>query len=248
MATNWTDVGKEKITGVLIGIEHLPAPIKTHMRRTFQSRPAIKHVYHVTELLYCLRKAYYRRMASENSIDDMGTWNIYRGNTFDNRWSPLFDKNQITLKSERKNITITGTLDFVWYDEKNMEKVLYDLKMPKNVYYRKSGGAGKFYTAQVQVYLAMAHENGELMDVHRCRVMMVADDLVIDEVPQKDEILDILWDRAYLLDEALETKNPSKLKGPEDSAWECREDYCPGTVEWRIACKDETITEGYPIY
>ena len=123
----------------------------------------------------------------------------------------IFKINQKTYKIEREHLTITGTLDFAWIDEEDYEKVLYDLKMPKNVYYKKKSGAGKFYTEQVQSYLGMAHVNGELMDYHRARVMMLADDLVIEEIQEKDEILEYLWTRAFLLDKALETTIPLLL-------------------------------------
>lgn len=238
---------------MLIGIEHLPTPIKTHLSRMVQTRPFIQSVYHVTEILYCLRKAYWRRMGGKNNIDLMGLWNIYRGSTFDNAWSPLFEHNQHTLKSERIHpetdelLTLTGTLDFIWVDESNLDRILYDLKMPKNIFYKRQYGAGKAYTGQVQTYLGMAHENNIYTDVHRCRVMMLADDLVIDEIPENPQMLDKMWDRVFLYHKAIKEKNPNLLRGPEES-WECSELYCPGNVEWRLSCKQYPITESYPVY
>jgi len=193
-------------------------------------------------------------MGGGNDIDMAGLWNIYRGNTFDNAWSPLFEHNQHTLKSERIHpetdelLTITGTLDFIWVDEENLEGVLYDLKMPKNIYYKKRDGAGKFYSGQVQTYLAMAHEGGFYNNIHRCRVLMVTDDIVIDEVPERPQMLDIMWDRTFLFHKALKDKNPNLLQGAEDDKWECNPLYCPGDVAWRLACKDFPIVDGYPTY
>lgn len=248
---SWINTGSgDKGSNILIGIEHLPTPIITHMRRTLNNRPMIEHVYHITELIYCLRKAYYRRLSKIDEyeipeIDKKGLWNIYRGNTYDNLWSPLFKTNQrtyvISRERENRKIFITGTLDFVWVDEQDLEKVLYDLKMPSTIFYRKKEGAGMFYTHQVQGYLGMAHEKGELTDVHRCRVMMLADDLVIAEVKENDKILDYITDRAWLLDDAVITKNPDILTGPEGT-WECLEEYCPGSIEWRLECKNYSKT------
>lgn len=230
---NWA---KDTADGLLIGYEHIPAPIKEHMLRTFENRIDVKDVYHVTEILYCLRKAYLARVhPNDINMHPSSIWHIYRGSTFDAAWSPLFDINQRTYKVERDGKTLIGKLDFVWYDEKKFEKVLYDLKMPKNVYYRKKEGAGKFYSEQVQTYLAMAHENGELLDVHRCRVMFLADDLVIAEVPMKDEILDYAFDRILKLSDAVETKDPSKLEGPEET-WECSVPYCVAPAWFRKEC------------
>jgi len=230
---NWA---KDTADGILIGYEHIPAPIKEHMLRTFENRINIKNVYHITEILYCLRKAYLARMhPNDIKMHPSSIWHIYRGSTFDAAWSPLFEINQRTYQVEREGKTVTGKLDFVWFDEEKFEKVLYDLKMPKHVYYRKKEGAGKFYTEQVQTYLAMAHENGELTDVHRCRVMFLADDLVIAEVPMNDKILDYVFDRVFKLSDALETKDSSKLEGPAEP-WECKVPYCMAPAWYREEC------------
>ena len=251
---SWVEAtqGKEQAK-LLVGIQHLPTPIKNHLRNRMGKRVFIQNVYHVTEILYCLRKAYWKRMGGKNEFDLSGLWNIYRGNTFDDAFSSLFEHNQITLKSEKVHpeledlLTLTGTFDFIWVDESNLDKVLYDLKMPKNIFYKKQYGAGDFYKAQVQTYLEMAHENGLYTDIHRCRVMMLADDLVIEEVPERPKLLDIMWDRTFLFHKALKEKNPNILRGAEE-AWECGELYCPGSVEWRLSCKQYPIIEGYPTY
>lgn len=229
--SNWTDERPD----VFLGIENLPAPIVNYLQNSIRKRRELPKVYHVTELLYCLRKVYYTKTVGRDDFSISSLWNIFRGNTFDNRFSPLFEKNQINYTSHRNGLTITGTLDFVWLDEDNFDPVLYDLKMPASVFYRKKTGASEAYKQQVQMYLALAHENGELLDVHRCRVMMLAEDLVMTEVPENDALLEQVWERTLLLDEALETKNSSILIGPE-VAWECKKPYCPADVEFRKEC------------
>jgi hypothetical protein len=109
--------------------------------------------------------------------------------------------------------------------------------MPKNLYFKKKDGAGVHYTEQVQTYIAMAHTNGKLTNLHRARVLMVSSDgLVIDEIRENDPLLEEIWDRAFLLDNALETHDPTKLLGPM-AGWECNEKYCPADINWRIGCK-----------
>ena len=237
---NWADQARndEKVSNnILVGFDYLPTPIKQHMAQKLQNRPPIKKVYHVTEVLYCLRKAYYRRVLPKSEgINPEGVWNIYRGSTFDGLWSSLFPINQKTLVVEKEGITVTGTLDFIWIDEETFEKCLYDLKMPKNIFYKKKSGAGKFYKEQVQSYLAMAHYNNELMDVHKARILMIADDVVAEEVKENDVILDYVMDRALLLDKAITTLNPKILKGPEES-WECDDLYCEADASFKLACK-----------
>jgi len=236
-------VGSEK--KILIGFEHMPTPIAEHLHKSRHFRRSIPNVYHVTEVIYCIRKAYVRRMGlqRENPIggrDIKGSWNMYRGNAFDNAWSPLFDISQHNLLSTRKGydgtpLHLTGTLDFIWYDEKTMDRVLYDLKMPASVYYKKTSGAGVHYVNQVLTYLAMAHEQGDLLDVHKARIMMMADDVVIEEVEENDSILDWVWDRIIRLDQACRTNDPSILTGPE-MGWECNELYCEADSDFRVNC------------
>jgi len=238
---SWVGGAEKKI---LIGFEHLPTPIAEHLRKSRHFRRSIPHVYHVTELIYCLRKAFGRRVGlPENGLrgkDVKSSWNMYRGNTYDNRWSPLFDVSQHNVFSTRKafdgkDIHITGTLDFMWYDETTMEPILYDLKMPASVYYKKQSGAGVHYVHQVLTYLAMAHAQGDFLDVSKARVLMLADDVVIEEVEGRDSILDWIWDRTILLDQAIRTNDPSILKGPE-LGWECNNLYCEHNLTFKGTC------------
>ena len=214
-----------------VGFENLPAPIVSHLRDAMTMRHAQPHVYHVTELIRCLRLAWYRRTYPEQvkwSVKSL--LNIYRGSIYDARWTPLFKVHQKNYRAKRRGVTITGTLDFVY------EGILYDLKMPTVITYKKIYGAGQGYRRQVQAYLSLAHANGELLDVHRARVLMVAGDVVVEEVAEWTDMLDSWpWPRAFLLDSALNSGDPSLLVGPEES-WECREEFCPADVDFRIKC------------
>lgn len=225
---------------LFLGIENFPDPIKAHIRRSSRGRPSIKKVYHVTDLLYCLRKQYYRRTHESPPMDMESSWNIYRGNLFDGIWSPLFPINQRTYHIKVDDITITGTCDFVWFHPQNLgEKVIYDLKVPRSIYYKEQTGAGKIYIEQVQSYLAMAHHNGDLLDVHKCGIAMVGGQTVIEIVDEKDSMLDYIIERAKLLDRALEESNPNLLTGPE-MKWECNEAYCPINKEFRKGCPQKS--------
>lgn len=218
-----------------IGLEYLPQPIKDYLRRSVGRRPQLPHIYHVTELIYCLRKAYWRRVNPDSDGFSLKSqWNIFRGKTFDHLWSPLFEYNQGTYVVHRGGVSIQGTFDFLLAHDG--EIYLYDLKMPASVYYSKNRGASEHYKIQVKAYLALAHTNGKLHGVHKARVMMLAEDLVIDEVEEDDDVLGWLWERAFFLDHAITSHSLTNLPGPEYN-WECNPDYCPASPEYRQGCK-----------
>ena len=50
---------------IQIGFENLPAPILSHLRDAVSIRYARPHIYHVTELIRCLRHAWYKRTYPE---------------------------------------------------------------------------------------------------------------------------------------------------------------------------------------
>jgi len=212
------------------GFKHLPGPIVRHLRKSVGSRTPKPHVYHVTELIYCLRKAYWNRThLKQRKFNTRSLWNIYRGSTFDKKWCRLFKINQKTYAVTREGVTIRGTLDFIF------SQYLYDLKMPASTALAKFTGAHTSYKRQVAAYMALAHENGELLHIKKARVLMVAENVVVDEQKEWIGMLDSwLFPRAFLLDKALEDEDPSLLSGPEEK-WECNPEYCNADDDYRIA-------------
>lgn len=60
---------------------------------------------------------------------------------------------------------------------------------------------------------------------------MIAEDFVTDTVQANDEaIIEWLWGRAFLLDEALNRESPKTLPSPNlddpEEKWQCNPDYC----------------------
>ena len=222
---------------VKVGYEYLPEPIVEFLKKKILRGPRrVKpHVYHVTQLITCLRKAYYSRTHPGSfNPDTKGLWNMHRGNTFDREWCKLFDIYQRNYKVHRLGVTITGTLDFVYDPGDGDGDILYDLKMPTSTFWKKKDGAGRNYRRQVATYLAMAHANGDLLHIHRARVLMVAEDVIITEVKEWSGMLDKwLWPRAFKLDSALEKEDPGDLTGAEEG-WECN--FCPSDKKFREGC------------
>jgi len=212
---------------ICVGFEFLPKQIVDYLQRSLNARPPIPHVYHVTQLTYCLKKEYYKRKYPElNGFNISSQYNILNGNLLDKAFTPLFAVNQRAFVVHKNNVSITGTLDFVCVDEETGEKALYDLKRPKSTYFKETEGSGQGYRKQVQCYLALAHANGELLDVHKAYVLMCAENIVREEVAPDPEILEWMLNRAFLLDSALEHNYPSLVSGPEES-WECLNGFCP---------------------
>lgn len=237
--------GENRVTEnkIKVGFENLPTPIVEYLQGDVSVRHPQPHRYHVTEIIYCLMKAWYRRMHPERSTwTTRSLWNISRGNTFDQEWTSLFEVHQKNYRVKRQGITVTGTLDFV-YDDGGGD-ILYDLKMPASTFYKRRGGAGLGYRRQVQSYLALAHANGELLDVHRARVLMVAGDVVVEEVEEWLGMLDSwLWPRAEALDAALGVGTPAGLPVAEEG-WECGADpegvpYCSADQFFRKICGED---------
>uniref|UniRef100_A0A6M3LZV7 PD-(D/E)XK nuclease superfamily protein n=1 Tax=viral metagenome TaxID=1070528 RepID=A0A6M3LZV7_9ZZZZ len=226
---------------IRVGFENLPMPLVRHLQDSITTWPVQPHFYHVTEIIYCLRRAWYKRTHPERvELSVRSLWNIYRGNTFDRKWTSLFPVHQKNYKVKRDGITITGTCDFV-YDDGDGD-IIYDLKMPSSTFFKKRGGAGQGYRRQVQTYLSLAHANGELLDVHRARVLMVAEDVVVEEVEEWPGMLDSwVWPRALALDAALRVGSPVGLPTAEEG-WECGVDpegapYCPVDPYFRKTCE-----------
>jgi CRISPR-associated exonuclease Cas4 len=135
---------------VTIILEDLPTEIKEHILRkvnsdNYQGKP---NTYSVTELLYCVRKAYFKRKFPKPLTIEQA-FNIYRGRVFDELWSPLFRHNQVraTYRCKTVPITISGKYDFLTTDN---PPVLTDLKTTKSLYYITA--PSEEYIKQVRFY------------------------------------------------------------------------------------------------
>ncbi len=129
-------------------LEELPKPIKDQIMRSANSDDYVSkpNTYSVTELLYCVRKSYYKRTQPKPMVLEQA-FNLYRGKVFDNLWTPLFKHNQVrsTYRCRNIPITISGKYDFI--DENG---VLVDLKTTKSLYFINEPGLE--YVKQVRFY------------------------------------------------------------------------------------------------
>ncbi len=194
-------------------IEDLPQPIKDEILKKsnnndYQNKP---NTYSVTELLYCIRKAYLKR-TNPKPLTLQQAFNIYRGQIFDHLWTPLFKHNQVRCTYRLKSIpiTISGKYDFI--DENG---VLTDLKTTKSLYYVTE--PSEEYKIQVRFYAWLnSIEKAQIVyiDFGDCLVFPV-------EVGDCTQLLEDLENKATQLYLALKTKQPPK-KNPNSPAWLCK--------------------------
>lgn len=210
-----------------VGVHVLPMPIQQHIQRSVRGRAVLRFVFHVTELVSgCQRKACFRRLRGRETFDLESCYNIYRGSKLDREWCGLFDYNQEPLVAEFSGLTITGSYDFIW------DGYLWDLKRPKSIFYKKRDGAGLYYRRQVQAYLSMLHEAGRFRDVVEAKILMSAEDCMVETVPADDEaVWHLMWKRAFALSDGLAAGTAERLEKSECPEWECKPKYCEFTEE-----------------
>ncbi|NVM20585.1 MAG: PD-(D/E)XK nuclease family protein [Desulfobacterales bacterium] len=109
---------RARLSGIKVrrmSIDDLPEPIKQRIlgkvTRDFKRRH--NEVY-LTELLYCLRKAYFSRKIGKK-ITLQHAWYLYRGTLFDEEWTPLFERRQIrcTHRVPDSPVVVVARADFI---------------------------------------------------------------------------------------------------------------------------------------
>jgi len=181
-------------------LEQLPQPIKDHILRNanFDDYVGKPNTYSVTELLYCVRKSYFKRTQPKPMKLEQA-FNLYRGKAFDNLWTPLFKHNQVRATYRCRNIpiTISGKYDFL--DENG---VLVDLKTAKSLYFINEPGPE--YVKQVRFY-------AWLNSIQKARILYIdfGDAKAFDvDVGDCTELLNELETQAAKLYNALQENKP----------------------------------------
>lgn len=204
-------------------LEDLPQPIKDEILKKanendYQNKP---HTYSITELLYCIRKAYFKR-THPKPLTIQQAFNIYRGQIFDHLWTPLFKHNQVRCTYRCRNIpiTISGKYDFLTVDD-----VLTDLKTAKTLYYINKPSPE--HVMQVRFYAWLnSIEKAQIIyiDFGNCKVFPV-------EVGDCTKLLDDIEAKATILYWALQRGQPPKEQATPE--WLCK------TCEYAEECENE---------
>ena len=196
------------------GIEKLPERIKQHILDTVRREftPPDDRIW-VTEVLYCLRKAWFRRKMSK-PIDLHSAWHLYRGIIFHNIWEGLYED---TEKKIEIPIWDTGAVLVAKYDFIDNDTI-YDLKWVADSYekFLVERGASKAHKDQVQIYLhAKGMKKGAL-------IYLMSKSVKIFEFELEDDFdINEFLKRALVLWDALRENNPPPRTPNE---YECQ--YC----------------------
>ena len=177
------------------------------------------NTYSLTDLLYCVRKAWFKRKIRK-PLSLESAYNIFRGKIYDEQFSSCFLDNQkrVTYRCERIPRTITGKYDFITTDN---PPILTDLKTTKNLYFTNQ--ASLEYQKQVRFYAHQASVTRAqiiYMDFGDAKVFPV-------EVGDERPLLKELEDQALTLYRTEKTENPP-AKQP---SWLC--ELC----EYKIECE-----------
>jgi len=214
---------------MLEDLKELPNPILEHiLTTTLEEYEYRNETLHVTELLYCLRKAYLRRTHLDIEKELEQRWYLYRGSVFDRLWCELFPRNQIRITYRIPNgPTIVGKIDFI--NKEGDDLVLYELKTIANRYAIKDGPK-EGHIKQAKFYAWC-----ENIDVAKL-VYVSFEGVKIFTVDCSDahEVVKELEERAKLLYNCLKKE---RLPPRTDKEWECR--YC----EFRDICSVEEIRQ-----
>jgi len=200
-------------------IEELPKVIQNHiLEKTSEKFIRENNRISVTELLYCIRKAYYQRV-NPKPLSLQHAWYIYRGELFDEVWTSLFSRNQLTCTHRIRDVpvVIVGRADFI--DE---DGAVADLKTHANLKWLEKPKPE--HVMQVRFYgwcLAVPKARLYYVDFRDCKNF----DVEIGDV--EADVLEPLESLAVELYSCLEKKVPPF---PQKS-WVCK--FC----EYREECE-----------
>lgn len=213
-------------------LENLPNPIKEKILKEAnndENYEPMPNSYHITELVGCIRKAYYRRVLPKKNIGLDTANNFHRGKLWDRDFCGCFKHNQVrvTYRCQKVPISISGHFDFLNQDDPD-NPVITDLKAPKTLFYvERDGKPSEHYRQQVLFYCyctaiskgAVMYWDGSKPLIYPIEVSDIACVELIDSLESKASILWI---------SIKNRKAPSKeVCTPEN--WECQ--YCEFTEE-----------------
>ena len=179
---------------VFEGLNYLPMEIKNDIIRTcgggnYQEKP---NTYSLTNVLGCLRQAYYQKTLPRPPETVQSCYAKYRGILFDEKWTRLFRHNQVrcTYRCKSIPITISGKYDFITNTD---PPVLTDLKTREKLESLTSPIYSHIKQVRFYAYCNSIHHAQLIyVNLETCKVFPI-------EVGNVQPLLDEIEERAYRL-------------------------------------------------
>jgi len=212
-------------------LEKLPEKIKEDIEEEFEKheKEILARPYnqlYVTELCYCLRKAFlYRKLGPRKSLND--AWHFFKGYLLHDRWSKLFeDDNRSTHRVKDSGIVISGKYDWTFPEF----ETIWELKTIKSLYYiMKEKKPKKEHVRQILFYTyTNSFKRGKILYTDWSELKIFDINPTLQE---ELENIQYLEERAKKLYHALKDDTPPE---PEGWDWEC------GVCQYKKECGSPT--------
>jgi hypothetical protein len=210
-----------------MSLDDLPEVIKQEIKnQTEKDRVSEDNRLYVTELIGCLRKAWFKRKFPK-PLALKSRWYFYRGNVWDNLWTPLFEKNQVSVTHRLRSVpvVISGRIDFI-----DADGAIADLKTTDNLYWINKEGAKEDNKKQVMFYAwCMAKDKARLYYVSLKDAIKVEVEFTEDDLKELVEEMEL--NATILYNALIDDCPPERDARHIDSYWECKpskegEMYC----------------------
>ncbi len=178
--------------------------------------------YHITELVGCLRKTFYKRTQPKKPVNLEFANNFHRGKLWDKDFCRCFKHNQVRVTYRCRNIpiSISGHFDFLNNDNPNAP-VITDLKSPKTLFYvEKEGKPSEHYRKQVLFYCyCTAINQGAVMYWTGVKPLTFPVEVSEDSCRF---LIEELEGKCLALWMALKHHRAPSLEASNPEAWECK--------------------------
>ena len=203
----------------------LPAPLRDFIE-TIDDNEYIRpnNRFSTTELVYCLRRAYFARKHPKPS-DVITKYNLFRGKIFD-KITQIFERSQVKIVDALENgITIAGIIDAIVGDTvieiKSISNIANVLEKPKREHYH-----------QAAYYAAVLSEQ-EGVDYNLMLIYFDMSTFKVHYFSHEKDALGVSFDyikkyvrrRAQTLHQMLKEENPALYRPSPDEQTQCI--FCP---------------------
>lgn len=202
--------------------------IKDALKRNTHERR--NEVFYASEAGYCPRKIYYSFVEHKPMEDLYGIFKL--GEQIHEFVQDVFVNSDLYSSVETERVLMIWTPEFnisgridIYGIKENGEREVWEIKSRSASYWDIFNEPNACHVAQLQLYLlAERLEKGYLLYVNKNNL-----DIKVFEVKKDEKLINKLFDKFKIVQEALNKKTPPAETGEK---WECK--YCPYAVECEL--------------